>query len=148
MSEEQKVVSEEEIKRVDEQVAAKQAEELKKLSEEKAKEIETKVRKEISETQEKEKIRTQLTALEEQNKKLQVEMEAKLKAERESFEARLAELEAKRKGISTNDSPFKSTANLRNGIDVDKLDMKRVEEESREAFKRYHKLPDYWGIKD
>lgn len=145
--EENKVISDEEIKKVEEQVAAKQAEELKKLSEQKAVEIETKVRKEIKETQEKEQVVSKLAQLEEANKKLQSEMESKLKAEREAFETKIAELEAKRKGVSANESPFKDASNLRNGIDVDKLDMKRIEEESREAFKRYHGLPSNWGIK-
>lgn len=144
--EENKVISDEEIKKVEEQVAAKQAEELKKLSEAKAVEIENKVRKEIKDTQEKEQVISKLAQLEEANRKLQSDMESRLKAERDAFEAKIAELEAKRKGIADNDSPFKD-ANIRNGIDVDKLDLKRVEEESREAFKRYHGLPGDWGIK-
>jgi membrane protein involved in colicin uptake len=131
--EENKLISDEEIRKVEEQVASKQAEELKKLSEAKAVEIETKVRKEIKDTQEKEHVTSKLVQLEEANKKLQSEMESRLKAEREAFEARIADLEAKRKGVSINDSPFKDASNLRNGIDVDKLDLKRIEEESREA---------------
>jgi chromosome segregation ATPase len=141
-------VSEEEIKKIDEQVAQKQAEELKRLSDATAKEIETKVRKELTDQQEKEKLSMKLSDLENQNKKIREEMETKLKAERDAFEARLSELEARRKGLASNESPFKEDkGNIRNGIDVDKLDYKKIEEESREAFKRYHRLPSDWGIK-
>lgn len=148
MSDSDKVIPKEELDKIESMVAAKQAEELSKLSESKAKEIEEKVRREMTDKAEKENQNKRIQELEEQNKKTQVEMEAKIKAEREAFDKRLQELENVKKGIVNTENPFSNNApNLRNGIDVDKLDMKRVEEDSRKAFVEHFRLPSDFGTK-
>lgn len=145
---EEKVISQEQLDQIEAEIKAKQAEELKKISDAKAVEIEEKVRKELTEKQEREAQLKRLSDLEVQNQNIRKEMEEKLKAERESFEKRLQELEATRKGIADVKSPFQEpSGNIKKGIDVDKLDLARVEAESKEAFKRHFGLPGHWGEK-
>lgn len=145
---EEKVISQEDLSKIEAEIKNKQAEELKKLSDAKAVEIEEKVRKEMSEKQEKELQSKRLSELELQNKKLHEDMETRLKQEREAFESRIRELEATRKAVSDVKSPFQESPTLKNGIDVNKLDLVEVEKQSKEAFKRHFGLPHHWGEKN
>ncbi|RLI53853.1 MAG: hypothetical protein DRP09_14655 [Candidatus Thorarchaeota archaeon] len=159
MAEEIKV-SEEELAKIEAEVKSRQAEELQKQSETQAKEIENKVRTELTDKAEKEALQKEIIDMKESQAKTLEDMgkereEAliKAKADREAFEKRLQELEATRKGLSKNDSPFNQTNNENikvvdgKEIDVSKLDMKEIEKESGKAFMEYHNVPSHaWNI--
>lgn len=154
MSEEKKV-SQEEIDAVEKQIKQRQAEELKKISEQQASEIEAKVRKDFEAQKKEEELQKKLEELSKQKEEIQKAMDEKLKAEREAFEKRLEELEGKKKGLSLNQSPFqqnggeKKNVKIIDGIevDIDNLDLKAIEEESRKAWMRHAGITDpNWGI--
>jgi hypothetical protein len=151
--EEHKNISDEEIKKIQSEIAAKQAEELSKLSESKAKEVEERVRKEMEAKMEAERLKAELAKQSEALKKLQEEQEIKMKAQQEAFEKRLQELEGQKKGIAKNESPFNSQSSNPNikvidGIPVDlsKLDHAAIEEQSRQEWMKFVGIKDpNWG---
>ncbi len=141
-----KLVSDEQINKVEAEIKAAQAEELKKVGEDQAKIIEDKVRKEYEVKAEKEALEKKIADQEEAIKKAQVDTDAKIKAQEDAFEKRIAELEATKKGVATNDNPFKGKEQeidyahqriLPNGKIVDTRNpqvMTEIEEESRKAW--------------
>ena len=142
----------EDLKRVEEEVLKKQAEALKVKASEQAVEIESKVRKEMEAKMESEKLHEQL---EKQSKELEAfreESDKRTKALEEAFKKQLEDALAVKKGVAKNESPFEAEKNpnlrtLQDGsiIDVSKLDMAQVEEDSRRAFIQAHRLPSDWG---
>ena len=149
---EEKVVTDEQIKKVEAEIASKQAAELSRLSEAKAKEIEDRVRREMMEKADKEAQVKRLNDLEEANKKLKEESEARLKVATETFEKRLQELEAVKKGVVNTDNPFKNATpsqseELYKGVKMDSTSLAEIEEMSRRAFVKTHGLPEWFGTK-
>lgn len=155
---ENKIISESEIKTVEAEIAARQAEELKKLGESKAAEIEAKVKAEYEAKEKERLINDRLAKIESENKKLKEEsekllkeQEAKIKAQEDAFKAKLEEITSVKKGITTNNSPFRGDTNpenirIINGIEVDitKLNNKEIESLSGERFKDKHRLPSFY----
>lgn len=144
-----KNVSDADLKAIEAEVSKKQAEALRETAEKTAKEVEDKVRKEMESKIETDKLREQIQKQQEELTKTKAETEAQLKASTEVFEKRLQELEAQRKGVVTNQSPFeKPNPNVRtiNGqeVDTEKLDLSEVEKLSAEAFKQKYRLPDFY----
>ena len=139
-------INQEDIAVIEAAIAKEKAAEFEKFSVEKAKEIEDRVRKEMEEKLEADKLKAKLESLEAENKKLASEQEAKMKAANDAFEKRIQELEATKRGASSNNNPFSGTQNMTDPkflgknpvtgevIDVSKLNMDEVEEQSRRAF--------------
>lgn len=153
-----KLVSDKDIEAVEAQIKNAQAEELKKVGEAQAKVIEDKVRKEFQEKAEKEALQKKLADQEEAIKKSKEETAALIKAQQEAFEKRLAELEATKKGVATNDNPFKNKDKeidyahqriLPDGSVVDTRDpvkMAEIQEASRRAWmEKVGIRNDEWG---
>lgn len=143
MSEEEKkkVISDEELRKIEVEVQRRQAEALKGKADEQAKEIEAKVRAEMMAKAEADKLKEQVKKQEEEFSKFKEEQDARLKAQEEAFKKQLEEALAQKKGLSKNESPFKDSEpqnmrTLEDGtqIDVSKLNHEEIEEESRQAF--------------
>jgi TolA-binding protein len=145
-----KGVSDSDIKAIESEVVKRQAQALKDASDTQAKEIETRVRKEMEIKLESDKLKEQVDKQNEEIKKLQTEQETKLKSQQEAFEKRLQELEAVRKGTVNTQSPFdnKPNPNIKvidgKEIDTTNLDLKEIEKQSAEEFRRYHNLPNWY----
>ncbi|HEY9704672.1 MAG TPA: hypothetical protein V6C58_19680 [Allocoleopsis sp.] len=141
-------ITEEDIKKIESEVAKKQAEALKLKADEQAKEIEAKVRKEMEAKLEADKLREQLKKQEEDLKKFREEQDAKLKAQEEAFRKQLEDALATKKGIASNESPFKDNnsnlVTLQDGkqVDVNKLNHEEIEEQSRLAFMQRYGIQD------
>jgi hypothetical protein len=149
---ESKILSEEEIKKIDSEIAKKQAEALNEKAKEQAIEIEARVRKEMEAKLEADKLREELTKQSEELKKYKEEQEVKSKAQEEAFKKQLEDALAVKKGIAKNESPFQQDSptmrKLQDGtvIDVSKLDHEEVEEQSRIAFMQRFGIQDSnWG---
>jgi len=148
-----KNISDEEIRKIELEIANKQAAELSKISEVKAKEVEDKVRKEMEAKMESERLRAELVKQSDTIKKLQESQEAQIKAQQEAFEKRLQELEGQKKGIVKNESPFNSQSSNPNvkvidgiQVDVTKLDHDAVQEQSRQEWMKHVGIKDpRWG---
>jgi Ribonuclease G/E len=148
-------ISEDQLKAIETEVQKKQAEALRAASESAASAIEEKVRKEILASQEAERLKEQLKKQEEETKRLKEDTDLRFKAQEDAFAKKLAEIEAQRKGIMENKSPFNSSSNpnikkLSDGkeIDVEKLDYREIERQSGDAFLRYHNLPSHLFNRD
>lgn len=152
---EERIVTEDQIKKVEAEIRASQAAELSKLSEVKAKEIEDKIRKEMAEKAEKEAQLKRLAELEESNKRLKEESEARIKVATEAFEKRIQELEAVKKGVVNTANPFNQAPSstsqspeLYKGVRVDEEAVKASEELSQDVFVKHHGLPEWFGKPD
>lgn len=145
-----KSVSKEDLEIVEKEVIKRQAEALREASDKQAKEIEDKVRKEMESKMASDKLHEQVNRQELELKKLHEEQEIKLKVQQEAFEKRLQELEAVRKGVVNTQSPFENKPNpnvkIIDGKEVDttQLDLKEIEKQSAEEFRRYHNLPSWY----
>lgn len=144
---ETKPVTDAELKSIESEVAKRQADALKATAESTAKEVESRVRKEMESKIESDRLKAELEKQQTELTKSREEMDLKLRTQQEVFEKRLQELEAQRKGIVSNQSPFdKSETTMVNGqeVDVQKLNLSEVEKASAEAFIKYHNLPRWY----
>ncbi len=143
-------VTDEELRAIESEVAKKQAEALRETAEKTAKEVEDKVRKEMEAKLESERLRAELVKQQEAAKKYQEDTDVRLKTQQEVFEKRLQEIEAQRKGLTSNQSPFDSKSNpnvkIIDGkeVDTEKLDLTEIEKQSAEEFKRRFNLPHFY----
>lgn len=150
--EKKKVISDEDLRKVEAEVQKRQAEALRGKADEQAKEIEAKVRAEMQAKLETEKLQARLAKQEEDFAKFKEEQEAKVKAQEEAFKKQLEEALAQKKGLSKNELPFKDSdpSNIRvlqdgTEIDISKLDHEEIEEQSRQAFMKAFNInvPDF-----
>lgn len=143
----EKTITDEEFKKIEEEVSRKQAEALKVKAGEQAKEIEEKVRKEMEAKLEADKLKEQLEKQAKEIEALRTEQETRTKALEDAFKKQLEDALAQKKGVAKNESPFEQKPGMIKApdgtmIDVDNLDLKQVEEDSRKAFIQH------FGIKD
>ena len=131
------MVSDDEIRKIEEEVLMKDEEKKKKLKEE----IEKELKQKMAEEEKQKKITEENDKLKEVVKKQREQYDNKIK----SFEEEMKELKEKigsSKAIVNNNSPFNQGDNKKDKIDFNKLsseEIREIEEESKEAFKKYMK---------